>query len=221
LPAREIERLVAETVQNLLRDPSELTTLAREAGVERSRIAELLTKASGWCGDPLELIDRVELGTEESTIVVDLRDLLAGNSTRIRLTAPTMIRRRGVETRLVLDGSEYESKTSGLDPALVKAIARGHKWFADLVTGRAQSLVEIAKAERVTRRYVGRLLPLAFLAPDIISSVLAGTQPVHLTTETLTKRADLPLTWEEQRSLLGFNRRQVLPLFAVGTALRP
>ena len=109
--------------------------------------------------------------------------------------------------RLVLGGSECESKTSGLDPALVKAIARGHKWFEDLVTGRAHSLVEIAKAERVTKRYVGRLLPLAFLAPDIIASVLTGTQPVHVTTETLTKRVDLPFDWEEQRSLLGFNHR--------------
>jgi hypothetical protein len=149
----------------------------------------------------------VELGTKESVIVVDLRELLAGVPTRIRFSAPTVIRRRGVETRLVLGGSECESKTSGLDPALVKAIARAHKWFEDLVTGRAQSLVEIAKAERITRRYVGRLLSLAFLAPDIIASVLAGTQPGQLTTEMLTKHADLPLDWEEQRSLLDFNRR--------------
>jgi hypothetical protein len=74
----------------------------------------------------------------------------------------------------------HRSWQRGLDPALVKAIARGHKWFEDLVTGRARSLVEIAKAEGVTRRYVGRLLPLALIAPDIIASVLAGTQPVHL-----------------------------------------
>ena len=53
--------------------------------------------------------------------------------------------------------------------------------------------------------YVARLLPLAFLAPDIVTSVLAGTQPVHLTTEMLTRRANLPLDWEEQRALLGFD----------------
>ncbi len=117
------------------------------------------------------------------------------------------MRRRGVETRLVIGDTQGGSGPSGVDPALVKAIARGRQWFEDLVTGRARSLVEIAKRESVTRRYVGRLLPLAFLAPDIIASVLAGTQPVHVTTETLTKRADLPLDWEEQRSLLGFNRR--------------
>jgi hypothetical protein len=67
--------------------------------------------------------------------------------------------------------------------------------------------VDIAKAEGVTVRYVRRLLPLAFLAPDIVAMVLAGTQPVHLTTELLTKRTDLLLDREEQRALLGFDGR--------------
>ena len=148
----------------------------------------------------------MDLATEEIAIVVDLSDLLAGEPTRIRHTIPMSIRRRGVEMRLVLGGPEGEPKSSGRDPALVKAIARGRQWFEDLVTGRAQSLADIAKAENVTDRYVGRLLPLAFLAPDIVASVLAGTQPVHLTTEMLTQRADLPWDWEEQKSLLGFKR---------------
>ena len=137
--------------------------------------------------------------------MVDLRDLLRGDPKRIRHTIPTSIRRRGVETRLVLSGSQSKSKASGWDPALVKALARSRQWFDDLVSGRFRSLVEIAKAEGVTNRYVGRMLPLAFLAPDIISSVLTGTQPVQLTTEMLSKRADLPLDWEDQKCLLDFN----------------
>jgi hypothetical protein len=52
---------------------------------------------------------------------------------------------------------------------------------------------------------VGHLIPLAFLAPDIVAGILAGTQPVDLTTESLTKRIDLPLDWTEQRMLLGFD----------------
>ncbi len=56
----------------------------------------------------------------------------------------------------------------------------------------------------MTDRYVGQLIPLAFLAPDIVAAILKGTQPVELTTETLTKRTQLPMTWAEQRALLGF-----------------
>ena len=48
-------------------------------------------------------------------------------------------------------------------------------------------------------------MPLAFLAPDIVAAILAGTQPVDLTTELLTKRTDLPLSSAEQRALLGFD----------------
>jgi hypothetical protein len=119
------------------------------------------------------------------------------------------MRRRGVEARLVIEDDREGSGASGLDPALVKAIARGRQWFEDLVSGRVGSLVEIAEAEGITESYVGRLLPLAFLAPDIVESVLAGTQPVHVTTEMLTKRVDLPIDWREQETLLGFKRAPV------------
>jgi hypothetical protein len=87
----------------------------------------------------------------------------------------------------------------------VKAIVKGQQWFEDLATGRAGSVAEIAEAEGVSNRYVGRLIPLAFLAPDIVARILSGTQPVDLTTENLTKRIDLPLAWTEQRTLLGFD----------------
>ena len=48
-------------------------------------------------------------------------------------------------------------------------------------------------------------MPLAFLAPEIVEAILAGTQPAHLTAETLTKHTDLPLSWTEQKTLLGFD----------------
>jgi len=134
---------------------------------------------------------------------MNLRDLLPGEA-RISHTVPMVMRRRGVESRLVVGDDRGGSGALGLDPALVKAIARGRQWFEDLVSGRAGSLVEIAEAEGVTESYVGRLLPLAFLAPAIVESVLAGTQPVHVTTEMLTKRVDLPIDCREQESLLGF-----------------
>lgn len=54
-------------------------------------------------------------------------------------------------------------------------------------------------------RYVSHLIPLALLAPEIVESILAGTQPVDLTAETLIKRADLPLRWADQKALLGFD----------------
>ena len=85
------------------------------------------------------------------------------------------------------------------------AVVRGRHWFEDLASGRAGSIAEIGEAEGVSACYVGHLIPLAFLAPDIVGRILSGTQPVDLTTETLTKRIDLPLAWTEQWTLLGFD----------------
>lgn len=105
--------------------------------------------------------------------------------------------------KLVLEGSGVS--TAEPDAALVKAVARVHRWFDDLAAGRARSTSEIARAAGITPRYVTKLMPLAFLAPDIVAAILAGTQPPRLTAEALIKRTKIPLSWAEQRALLGFD----------------
>ena len=49
-----------------------------------------------------------------------------------------------------------------------------------------------------------RMLPLGYLAPDIVEAILAGRQPEDLTALSLKKGYDLPLAWNEQRTYLGF-----------------
>ncbi len=49
-----------------------------------------------------------------------------------------------------------------------------------------------------------RILPLGLLAPDIIEAILAGRQPIELTAKRLKRIRDLPVSWAEQRQLLGF-----------------
>ena len=65
-------------------------------------------------------------------------------------------------------------------------------------------MAEIAAREGVNKSYVSRVMNLAFLAPDITESIIAGQQPADLCVEELTKRIDLPLDWAQQRQLLGF-----------------
>jgi site-specific DNA recombinase len=85
--------------------------------------------------------------------------------------------------------------------ALIKAIARGRAWFEELATGRARSLQELAKREGITRRYIRRLLCLAFLSPELVEAILQGRQPVELTATRLSE-LDLPMDWTEQHRLL-------------------
>lgn len=97
-----------------------------------------------------------------------------------------------------------DAENAQIDQTLVKAILRGRDWLERLASGQVESFAEIARAEGVTGRYVARVIPLAFLAPDIVASILAGTQPIDVTAQKLIKQIDLPLDWAEQRALLGF-----------------
>ena len=117
------------------------------------------------------------------------------------MTTAVPFKRRGAENRLVLPGLAQQNHSARRDPALIKAIARGRAWFEELASGRARSLHELAKRDGISRRYIRRLVNLAFLSPKLIEVMLQGHQPVELTATRLTE-LDLPLDWTEQNSLL-------------------
>jgi len=50
--------------------------------------------------------------------------------------------------------------------------------------------------------YVRRLIPLAFLAPDIVETIVDGEQPIDLTAARLTGGIELPHAWAKQQRLL-------------------
>ncbi len=215
LPAREIEQSVAAAAQRLLRDRSALVEDLRNAGVTVNQLPALLKAIEAYgchlCdnGDTAEiiatLVERVELKHDRMLLTLSLQRPLgvdAGVLADLRLTRtfPMELRRRGIETRLVID--DNGASKSRVDPALVKAIARGRRWFEDLITGRSLSIGDIAKREKVTDRFVSMLLPLASLSPRVIEGILEGTQPPDLTTEALIKRIDLPIEWVAQERLL-------------------
>ena len=158
-----------------------------------------------------ELVEKIIV--DEETIIIKLqrgalldRDVPSsasadGCDNAIELTATVAFKRCGVETKLVLPGLEQQNHSSRCDPALIKAIARGRAWFDELATGRARSLQELAKRDGISRRYIRRLVDLAFLSPELVEAILQGRQPVELTATRLTE-LDLPLDWTEQHKLL-------------------
>jgi site-specific DNA recombinase len=153
------------------------------------------------------LLDRVELREDGMRLWFRVAIPITGGSNTgtasgpiITRFIPMQMKRRGVELRLVIEGHD----TGGLksDPALLKAVARAHRWFDDLACGRAASLTEIAARAGVTGRYVSRLLRLAFLAPAIVEAILEGRQPADLTAQMLLKRSALPRDWAAQKRVL-------------------
>jgi len=222
LPAHDVEDAVIRIIAAALSDPGALIERLRlhDASAEQTRL--VLDRAARLStsllqGSPeertrlaVELIERVVI--ENAAISIAVRKGLlvtetgaaAGTSPddTILLSAPVAFRRRGVETKLVLPAAVEMQKLGRVDLSLVKAIARGRFWFEQLAAGGA-AMEAIADRAGVSPRYVSRLLPLAFLAPDIIEAILQGRHPADLSTARLTNRLDLPLDWAHQRALVG------------------
>jgi site-specific DNA recombinase len=108
------------------------------------------------------------------------------------------MKRRGVETRLVIPGV-ISSTTSRTDPALLSVVSRAHRWFTELASGTVTSTSQIAQREGLSHSYVRHLLPLGLLAPSIVEAICLGRQPVALTAERLKLNGQLSLDWNVQQ----------------------
>ena len=115
---------------------------------------------------------------------------------------PIAFRRRGVETKLII--GEAGNAVTAPDPNLVGLLVRAQQWFAELRSDGELSVNTLAKRHRVDSGDVSRVLPLAFLAPDIVEAILDGRQPPELTAARLKRIKEMPLSWTRQREILGF-----------------
>jgi len=111
-----------------------------------------------------------------------------------------------METMLIIGGSP-EQKASP-DHHLIRTIAKARAWFEDLKSGAIASINHIAARDQLPASEVSRQLALAFLAPGIVTAILAGRQPVDLTVKALMRLSDLPLDWGAQSRRLGFQNRR-------------
>ena len=80
---------------------------------------------------------------------------------------------------------------------LIKAIAKAYRWQEQLESGEYGSIEDLAQAVGVDRTYVGRMLRLTSLAPDIVEAILRGDEPHGISLRKLQK--NLPVRWDEQR----------------------
>jgi site-specific DNA recombinase len=86
---------------------------------------------------------------------------------------------------------------------LIAAIAKARAWVEDLASARISSFAEIAAREGKVERHVRFLAPLAFVSPRLLSAVMDGTAPAHLTVTLLAKA--MPYSWAEQDRQLGLH----------------
>jgi hypothetical protein len=230
IPAAEIEQIVTNRIRQLLSEPASIFAII-EAHATAPRhqqilIAQAAELAQAWDRMPplrirailLALVQRVDVATDQVILYLRPRrvtalldDNLATADAGLLDDEPTLslshsvhLRRAGKEVRMVIDRADPFASPPKPETSLIKAVTRAHRFHALLIKHGSGKFADLAMAEGLNRSYYSRLLRLAYLAPDIIAAILEGRQPEGLTATTLIEHANLPLSWAEQRSALGF-----------------
>jgi DNA invertase Pin-like site-specific DNA recombinase len=225
LPAVELEQIVERELRRFLNDGIQIGD-AVAGQIPTDQVPQAIAKARAVRSDyekatPQQkrtiiasLIERIDLQPAKLLLTISRSGMLTilgyepcptksgeAAASPFRLDCPMSLRRRGVETRLVINDNRSVERAP--DPNLVSTIVSAHHYRAQLTDGSGRSLSEIAAANGVDRSDFARTLRLAFLSPRLIDSILAGTQPIELTAQHLSRLSDLPLSWSEQERLLG------------------
>ncbi len=228
VPAEEIEGLVAAQVRDLCspdrlsRELARLEVAPDEQQVLIKDVRRLTVKIENddegsWIDLGRIIIQKIVVGPTQVQITVDLHKLIAacrqddGPGNRrgevdaqpliLDLIVPVRVTRSGRQKSMIVLDSDGSHQL--INENLVLAVARALKWDREVrVSG---SLSAIARREGVSTTYATRIMPLAFLAPDIVQAIYDGRQPLGLKVKAVS--ADLPLDWVAQRRALGFPAR--------------
>jgi hypothetical protein len=108
------------------------------------------------------------------------------------------------------------------DPKLVELIKAARRAQILVDEHRDLSIQELAKKQGCRPTHFARLIRLNYLAPDIATAILDGTQPVALDRKTLLN-SNVPTSWAVQRRLFGFPapERAISPRNLFGRGMWP
>lgn len=148
------------------------------------------------------LVARVRIGRDRLEIAVDPKHLSAALGVppfgaapeTLTFMAPFTLRRRGVETKLLLEGD-----TIARDETLLRNVARGHAYLEMIISGL--TVQQVAEAHTLSARRIQQTLEFAFLSPDVVRQVVEGQQPACLTADWCLKH-EIPVDWTAQPGLL-------------------
>lgn len=204
LPAEPLEQAVAQCIAKHLSSPSVQSTLFLDATVsETANLIEAINDLTGTVtSDLIALATRVDISPGFMTIALDAEALSSIfelqtdriNADHLIVEAPFQLRRRGVETKIILGSTQINR-----DETLMRAIAVGHKYLDLIKAGNTYD--RVAQLEGTSKRMVQHQVEYAFLAPDIVEDIYNGNQPTGLTTDWLKKRT-IPMDWDQQRQMI-------------------
>ncbi len=201
MPAGEIERLVVDAIAKQL---GHIDSNGHETAAHLSERMEEHQKIAGALPGMNISEQRRILLNGQTQVQVNEADITI-NSKPSDLDEPSSI---SVKARLVSKGSDLKLAIAPdqgpakrePDPVLLRLIAHAFAAQDLLLSGKPSPMIA-----EYSPRHLQQLTRLSYLAPDIITAIVEGTQPVDLTGRKILRIGSVPLCWKAQRELLRFN----------------
>lgn len=186
-------------IQEISADTKQYQELLNEDGKERFEfIHDLVTKV-------VILKGAIQITINPNALFEDLPLLIEP----VTVQTPAKIERCGMAMRFMVGNKMINQK---LDTNLIQTIRNGQDWLEKLTSGKVKSMAELSTELGLTNRAITNMLYRAFLAPDIVRSIMNGTQPSHLTGDFLKRHTSLPLDWKDQRKFWVLSRQGFLSI---------
>lgn len=123
---------------------------------------------------------------------------MTGTTDTIRVVIPLTIRKRNGRPKILPPDDLTIRDGQPQAPHVLRAIARAWSWRRQLETGAASTIQDIAAAEKVSDRFVSRMMRLVYLSPEVLEHLLIKRMPSALSLNDLIGATGLP--WAEQMS---------------------
>ena len=125
---------------------------------------------------------------------------MTGTTETIRVVIPLTIRKRNGRPKILPPDDVDARNGRAQDPHVLRAIARAWSWRRQLETGVASTIQDIAAAEKVSDRFVSRMMRLAYLSPEVLEYLVIRRVPSALSLYDLADVAARP--WAEQMDMV-------------------
>ncbi len=114
----------------------------------------------------------------------------------IRVFIPLTFKKRNGRPKILPPDHVERQAERRQDPLVLRAIGRAWAWRRRLESGEVATIQDIATAEKVSDRFVSRIIRLAYLSPDVLERLVIWRVAPSVTVNELAKAASLP--WAEQ-----------------------
>jgi site-specific DNA recombinase len=199
LPSGEIERLVIDALARAIADTAPAAceaNIIQDQMAANSEIADRLQNAAIHEKRKILLDHRVKVQIREAQVILSFKPQAEAERTEVCVDAK--LAKQGSELKFIIPPTNVNINPAP-NATLQKLVAQAFAAQDLVLNGNSNPALS-----DYSRRYLGQLVRISWLAPDIIAAIMDGTQPANLTGRKLTRANAIPLDWPNQRKMFGF-----------------